>query len=255
MSLPDGWTVTGVLQVGTLVAVIYFVLNVFFESNVRHFLEQHGWDQFLSRALQKMRPLTERRGFWFAFGLTLGVAAWVWADPQVPLLSSISTKQVSKPEYLKNITFGVDDGGGPTWMRAESVVTTDKLRVLVDYSLYRNGWVQKIRAPIGEIKNPVNGERVEIIFTSSGRYINSGTNDLWWGLPPAQYPIPAPDLNDLIPALPVRARLVIIGPSNDEQHYYFMLIRAAAQSGSKRFGILRGPEADWIAEWEGETHK
>jgi hypothetical protein len=83
MSLPDIGTGTGLLQWGLITAVALFILNVLFESNVRHFLEEHGWDQFLSRAIRKMRPLTERRGFWFAFGLVAGAALVAWIIPEI----------------------------------------------------------------------------------------------------------------------------------------------------------------------------
>jgi hypothetical protein len=159
------------------------------------------------------------------------------------------------PEFLKYIVFGVDDGRGPTTLSGESTITTDKLRIFVDYSPYRGGWLPKNRVPISDIKDPVSGQRTEIVFTSSGRYMNAGTNDLWWGAVGGRYPIPAPDATDLVPAMPVRARLAIIGPSGTEQHYYFMLIRIDPAPGGRRFGILRGPETDWIAEWEGEAHK
>jgi hypothetical protein len=83
MSLPDIGTGAGLLQWGLITAVALFILNVLFESNVRHFLEEHGWDQFLSQAIRKMRPLTERRGFWFAFGLVAGGALVAWVIPEI----------------------------------------------------------------------------------------------------------------------------------------------------------------------------
>src|SRR5258707_6089793 len=81
MTLPDGWTVTGLIQWGLVTAVILFVINVLFESNVRNFIEERGWDKLLSKTWVKMKPLTTRRGFWFAFGLTAGGALVAWLLP------------------------------------------------------------------------------------------------------------------------------------------------------------------------------
>jgi hypothetical protein len=171
----------------------------------------------------------------------------------IPGPASGQTASNHSPEYLKDIAFGIDDGTKSTMMGAESAITADRLRVFVDYSLYRNGWVQRTRATIGVIKEPIKGQYVSLPLISTGRFVNTGSNDLWWGGPlSASFPIPPPDLSDLLPAIPVRARLVVIGPSDEEQHYYFMLIRVAAQPGERRFGIVRPPETDWIDEWERE---
>src|SRR5712692_4092192 len=89
-----------------------------------------------------------------------------------------------RPEYLKNISFGIDEGDRPSMVGAISAITTDRLRVSVDYSLYRNGWMQIIRAPIGEIKEPVKGQRVGIaLITTAANRPGAGSNDLWWGDP------------------------------------------------------------------------
>jgi hypothetical protein len=79
--VPGGSTATGLLQWGLITAVVLFILNVLFESNVQHFIEELGWDQFLTRAVRKMRPLSERKGFWFAFGLVAGGAIIAWLYP------------------------------------------------------------------------------------------------------------------------------------------------------------------------------
>jgi hypothetical protein len=91
MILPEGWTLTNWIQWSLVTAALLFVLNVLFESNVRHFLEERGWDQFLSRFVRKMRPFTERRGFWFAFGLVVGGAIVSWGLP----LTTVPQKQTA----------------------------------------------------------------------------------------------------------------------------------------------------------------
>jgi hypothetical protein len=89
--IPEGWTLAGLIKGGLAIVLLVFVLNVLFESNVRTFIEERGWDKLLSRFLpwflQKahltMRPFSDRRGFWFAFGIVAGAAAIAWFQPQV----------------------------------------------------------------------------------------------------------------------------------------------------------------------------
>jgi hypothetical protein len=69
------------------------------------------------------------------------------------------------PEYVKEIGLGVGSEQ-PLMLQATSLVTVDRLRVAVDYSEYRSGWMFKTRAFIGEIKEPVKGktERLQLIY-------------------------------------------------------------------------------------------
>jgi hypothetical protein len=85
----EGWTAGGVLRWSLILAVLYFVIDVFCESNVRHFIEEHKWDTLLTRAIRKMEPLKKRRGFWFAFGLTFGATVVAWA----PLYTATSSAE------------------------------------------------------------------------------------------------------------------------------------------------------------------
>jgi len=83
--MSETWSVGEVVRVGSLAAVAFFVLNVFFESNVRALLERHGWDQFLSRWVEKLpQLLRDRRSFWCAFGVAVGVTGMAWI-PQIAL--------------------------------------------------------------------------------------------------------------------------------------------------------------------------
>src|SRR5262249_36779526 len=133
------------------------------------------------------------------------------AKPEV-----ISARPRSMPEYLKNIAFGGDYGDQPTIIEAVPALTTRRLSVYVCYSYYKYGWMQKIRAPIGDIKEPVAGVHIRLPIINYGLRPNGGTNDVWWGDPTLRYSIPPPDSTDLLPAMPVRARLVIVGPSGEE---------------------------------------
>ena len=80
----DDWTAGDVARWGLILAIAYFVLNIVCEANVRHFIEERGWDQFLTRFIGKMGPLLrDRRGYWFAFGLTIGAAIFMWVPPYI----------------------------------------------------------------------------------------------------------------------------------------------------------------------------
>jgi hypothetical protein len=156
------------------------------------------------------------------------------------------------PEYLKGIGLGVG-GAEPLLLNGTFVVTTDRLRVFVDYSEYRSGWMEKTRAFIGEIKEPVKGqtERLPLIYYQKDRP-NAGQNKLWWGEPSQEYPFTSSTFDGTpLPAIIVRARLAIVG-STGEQHYYFIVLRGADNVG-QQVGVISQHEAgDWIGSWENE---
>jgi hypothetical protein len=160
---------------------------------------------------------------------------------------------VKRPEYVRNIViapaFSADQL--PLVLGGVSAVTLDRLRVFVDYSTHRNGWVPRTRVAIGEIKEPVQDQNIRMQLVYSGKPEGAGNNDLWWGNPNLKEALPPPDTNFFLPAIPVRARVVFIGPSG-EQHYYFMVLRGADGSAN-RIGILRQHELDWVADWERST--
>src|SRR5258706_13355286 len=79
-----------------------------------------------------------------------------------PRTASTEPSLAKRPEYLKNISFGGDYGTPSTIIEAIPTITTDRLRVYIDYSYYKAGWMQKVRAPIGEIKEPVAGVHVTL---------------------------------------------------------------------------------------------
>jgi hypothetical protein len=156
------------------------------------------------------------------------------------------------PQYVKEIGLGPGAGAEPLFLQATSIVTADRLRVVVDYSEYRNGWMPKTRAFIGEIKEPVKGktERLQLIY--SAVKANGGTNNLWWGDPSQNHPVAASTFNGSpIPAILVRGRVAIIG-SNGEQHYYFILVRGAENIGTQVGIIPEHDSGDWIESWEAD---
>jgi len=98
MSLPDDWTISGILQYGLATAVLLFILNVFLESNVRNLIEEHHWDKLLSKAVSKMKPFRDRHSFWFAFGLVTGGMIVAWIIPlTVPNPSVVAEKPILSP--------------------------------------------------------------------------------------------------------------------------------------------------------------
>ena len=163
----------------------------------------------------------------------------------------------TREEFLKNATviigFGADQP--PIAFGGTSTLTTERLRVFVDYSIYRSGWMMRVRLPIGEIKDPVKGEYVRIPLAYRGSKPNGGAEDVWWGSDPSpSHPVSNPVFGQ-IPVSLTRGRIVVIGPSNKEQYVYFELLRVANDptNGEFRFMILQGRDVyDWIAHWEAE---
>jgi hypothetical protein len=135
---------------------------------------------------------------------------------------------------------------------AKPAVDATRLKIYVDYSQYRDGWMPRTRAYIGEI-NAAKDERVQLPLTSSARIPNGGENTLWWGSPLAFHPVTDFEFNPLVPAVLVRARIAIVGPTGAEQHHYFLLVRSAEIGG--RIGIISAGDADgWVGNWEGSAN-
>jgi hypothetical protein len=167
-----------------------------------------------------------------------------WDGPCAP------THKKPGPEYFKEIGLG-SGPGQPLMLQAASTATTDRLRVFVDFSEYRNGWMPKTRAFIAEIKEPVKGktEHVPLIVQASKE--NAGQNTLWWGDPSQDHAVTTPLYSSNIPAILVRARLAILGPAG-EQHHYFMLVRGAENVGTYVGVLPEYDSGDWIESWENE---
>jgi len=213
------------------------------------------------RALEYLTAFSQRIPWWgrsLAFVLLAVGLAQIFPklqfgpQPQIPPTTiehpPINLPSQARPEYLKNITFGVDEGDQPTSVGGFATITIDRLRVAVDYSFYKSGWLPKRRIFIGELKEPMTGVQVRLPIITSGLRPDRGSSDLWWAN--SDDPIYPPDPTDLVPVVPYRCRLVIIGPAGEEQHYYFSMLRVISQQGKRRFGILRGPETNWVENWE-----
>jgi hypothetical protein len=213
---------------------------------------------------QDFAKLANKAWFWVfvAMAIIFGVPFMVsYVSPPATHVASDSTVLCwdgpcapthKKPgaEYFKEIGLG-SSPGQPLMLQATSIATSERLRMFVDYSEYRNGWMPRTRAFIGEIKEPVRGkiERLPLIVQATKE--NAGQNTLWWGDPTQNNAVTTPSYSSNIPAILVRARLSVLGPSG-EQHHYFMLVRDAANTGTY-VGILPEHDSgDWIESWEKE---
>jgi hypothetical protein len=209
-------------------------------------IEKHGWPRVVSSA-----PSADEIA-------AAVVRALPKSEPSLSVNSSNQTlcfdgpcapsHKKPGPEYLKQIGLGIGSPE-PLSLQAISAVTTDRLRVFIDYSEYRSGWMPRARAFIGEFKEPVKGssERLQLIY--SAKKDNAGENTLWWGEPSQNNAVTTPTYSSTIPAFIVRARVVVIAPSG-EQHYYFMLVRGADNVGTYVGVIPEYDSGDWISQWE-----
>jgi hypothetical protein len=182
------------------------------------------------------------------------VAVNIYPDTTVTLCSDGPCAPLhvkpGRPQYLKSI--GLGTGPEPLSLLAIPATTTDRLRVFVDYSEYRSGWMDRTRAFIGDLKEPVRdkAERLQMIY--SAIMPNGGTNNLWWGDPKQNQPVSSSYYNgDPLPAALVRGRVVIVGPEG-EQYYYFVLVRAAGSAGTQIGIIPQHDSGDWIEKWEAD---
>jgi hypothetical protein len=166
-----------------------------------------------------------------------------------------TTQVLKKDEYLNNpaLTIGTDDQM-PLALGGTSAITTVRLRVFVDYASHRSGWMSRVRAPIGEIKDPVKGQYVRIQLIYRATRPNGGTNQLWWGDNSNFHPVNGPESNPIWPVAATRGRVVIVGPTASEQYIYFELMRANPDPGKYEFSLFQGRDVgDWIAQWEADS--
>jgi hypothetical protein len=157
------------------------------------------------------------------------------------------------PKYMKSIGLG-RSGAEPLSLFATPAATSDRLRIFVDYSEYRSGWMERTRAFIGEFKDPVKDKAEQLQLIYSAIRPNGGQNNLWWGDPSQNHPVVASSISDgnPLPAVLVRGRVVIVG-SNGEQHHYFVLVRARGNDAGTQVGIIPEHDSgDWIEDWEKE---
>jgi hypothetical protein len=93
-------------------------------------------------------------------------------------------------------------------------------------------------------------EQLQLIYSANRP--NGGQNNLWWGDPLQNHPLSSSTYDGSpLPAILVRGRIAIVGP-NGEQHYYFVLLRAAGNVGTQVGVIPEHDSGDWIESWERE---
>jgi hypothetical protein len=211
-------------------------------------VERHGWPNIVSSSLSadeiatavvKALPKSEATS-----SAGQSSSSMLCYDGPCP-----PTHRKPGPQYLKEI--GLGPNPELLSLGGTSVLTAERLRVFVDYSEYRSGWMPRTRAFIGELKEPVKGnlERMQLIYSAAKE--NGGMNNLWWGDPSYNHAVTTPIYSTLIPAIIVRARIAIIG-QDGEQHYYFMVVRAGENTGTYVGVIPEHDVGDWIESWEKE---
>jgi hypothetical protein len=170
-----------------------------------------------------------------------------------PAVGNLEPTKHTTEQFLRNAALMIEpDGKVPLALGATSAVTAQRLRVFVDYSSYRSGWMSRLRVPIGEITNPVDGvfSKTQLIFKETRQ--NGGTNELWWGQHGNSHPVSGPEYNGVTPVTPTRGRVVIMDDAGKVQFIYFELLRATDPK-RQPFTILQGPAVeDWINKWEAE---
>jgi hypothetical protein len=221
-----------------------------------------------SHVWHKSRKSNGRRGLdsWYFIApclviLVLGAAGAAYgfglrasAAPDSP-----PTAQPVREQFLKDAVLAAwsDNPKEPLMFLGTPILTTDRLRVLVEYSLYRNGWMSRVRFEVDPIKEPVKGQRVKVPLAHIGGKPNGGAEDLWWGTDPssANLVINNPVYSSHSVSL-TRGRIVIIGTNNKEQNaVYFEIARAPNDaSGNIKFMVLQGREVgDWVSDWEKDS--
>ena len=190
--------------------------------------------------------------------IALGGVIWQSKNTQAAVSSGNSLTQVTaqRNEYLKNATLIVaaDDSQMPLALGGTSAITTKRLRVFVDYASHRSGWSSRVRAPLGEIKDPVKDQYVRIQLIYRGTRTNGGVNQLWWGENANFNPVGGPEQNPIWSVVATRARVVIIGSSGSEQYIYFELMRTSPAPEKSEFSIFqKGDVGNWISQWEADS--
>jgi hypothetical protein len=236
--------ISGACFVWTIIMVIEWAWHLF-----NDYRERRGKKRLIVNSHYILVGLLSGAG-----ALTIAAVIVYFATSAVISSPLAVAEQKSKPhiEYLKNATLGIgtDISQTPLVLGGTSAITTERLRVFVDYSSHRSGWMARVRAPIGEIRDPVEGIFVRIQLIYRGTRPNGGINDLWWGDNANSHPVNTPEYNTVFPIAATRGRVVIIGPSGGEQYVYFELMRGK-ETNLPQFIVLQGRDvADRIAQWE-----
>jgi hypothetical protein len=176
-----------------------------------------------------------------------GQLCWDGKAPPCNDQPATSNLKPAAPQFLKNISIG-SSPKQPLVLTAKANVTTDRLRIFVDYAQAAFGrWIDSnppVRVSVGQIREPVKDQGVEIQLAY--RELRQG-NDIWWGDPSLHYPISVQNPMGLEEIGLYRVRVSIVGPGGNEQHYYFILLRAAS---NLPLTIIPETTSWWVGDWE-----
>jgi hypothetical protein len=170
--IPGNSTIRDVAWAVT-VFLLLSICTAYISANVRQLAAKWGWDNHFLRLWDLIETLSrqtlrEKWWLWVCLGLSggFGIALSVLEPAAQPAQTGMAVPSGKPhPEYLRNIAivpaFSSDQlplffGGTPT----RTIV--GKLRIFVDYSTHRNGWMPRIRAPIGDISDPVEDQATRI---------------------------------------------------------------------------------------------
>jgi hypothetical protein len=158
----------------------------------------------------------------------------------------------SGPVFLSDIVVsGNLFGAWPIGINGKYNVTADRLRAFVDISpqMYQR-WESPVRIKLGEKVDFVKGQHFEIQLANRPPDFEKRPHAFFWGDSASNYPVQY--------GL-TRVRLVFITAGQDEQRYYFLLVRGGDVAGdvppmpdsAKRIYILPASQSDeWVQEWE-----
>jgi hypothetical protein len=173
------------------------------------------------------------------------------AKARQELQASQQTSQSAKPtaprkEFIRNLSIALEPDR-PVVLTGIAALTTDRLRVFVDYARAQGtGWSEKRRVRIGEIREPVKDQHIDIQLVY--RIAREG-NDLWWGsnadANEGLYPAGG-IIKDTFPVPAIAGHVVIIGPDGSEQTYPFAFLR----HNDPKMPLSRFPESSpaWIPQ-------
>ena len=148
-----------------------------------------------------------------------------------------------RPEFVHVNDFGFDTES-PLILSAVVALTTDRIRIYVDVLSPQSFSTQPgpSRTYIGEVRDAVKSKSFSMPLVLKGP-LNFYKSEYYWGDPKENNPVTA--LN--------RLRLVVIGQSGEEQHYYFEALRlpfdGSYGSPQQTFRIVPPQDFDWAHKW------
>jgi hypothetical protein len=215
------------------------------------------YDRFFAKAGAKPLSPIIKPGFGLTLFNVIGLAllgaiivTWIY-PPQVPVVWTATPQpppSSTAPVYMTNLSVGFSNReADPIVAVGMYTITTERLRVFVDYStnFFDNQPTPPTgRTPIATVADPVKGRDTEIALVRKEHV--QGIGDYWWGDPTSRRPFPGENHG---PFYTVFSRLVIVGPDNGEQHYCFR-IAWLMDVPKRQFYVSQSDIADWKKGWD-----